>query len=57
LLIIGTGQYDRVTLSDDANAYFRKKKCRVKLMATPKACETWNESEKEKTIGLFHLTC
>ena len=57
LLIIGTGQYDRVTLSKEAESYLKKKKCRVKLLATPKACETWNQSEKKKTIGLFHLTC
>ena len=55
-LIIGTGQYNRVGLSDEAEKYFDKKGCRVKLMATPKAIQAWNTAA-EKTIGLFHVTC
>jgi hypothetical protein len=55
-LIIGSGQYGKLELSDDANRYFARKSCRVKLMATPKAIEAWNES-RDGTIGLFHVTC
>jgi hypothetical protein len=57
LLIIGTGQYDQVSLSNEAESYFKKKKCRVKLLATPEAVDIWNKNEKKMTIGLFHLTC
>jgi hypothetical protein len=55
-LIIGTGHYGRVGLSDEAERYFKKNGCRVKLAATPKAIEAWNTAD-EKVIGLFHVTC
>jgi hypothetical protein len=56
LLIIGTGHYDRVGLSDEAEKYFKKHSCRVKLEATPKAIHAWNTAD-EKAIGLIHVTC
>jgi len=56
LLIIGTGQYDLVRLSEEAQAYLRKQDCRTKLAATPEAIRIWNKA-KGKVIGLFHVTC
>lgn len=56
LLIIGTGQYDLVRLSDEAQAYLEKHNCQVKLAATPEALGIWNQA-KGKVIGLFHVTC
>jgi hypothetical protein len=56
LFIIGTGHYDRVGLSDEAQRYFKKHGCRVKMAATPKAIKAWDTAD-EKTIGLFHVTC
>jgi hypothetical protein len=56
LLIIGTGQYDLVRLSDEAQAYLQKHNCRTKLAATPDAIRLWNEAQG-KVIGLFHVTC
>jgi hypothetical protein len=56
LLIIGTGQYDLVHLSEEAEVYLRKKGCQRKLAATPEAIGIWNETEG-KVIGLFHVTC
>jgi hypothetical protein len=56
LLIIGTGHYGRVGLSDEATSYLKKHGCRVKLEATPEAMHTWNTAD-EKTIALFHVTC
>ncbi len=55
-LIIGTGQYGNVRLSDEAADYFKRKKCKVILLPTPKAIRTWNEAEGE-VISLFHVTC
>ncbi len=55
-LIIGTGQYGKVELSDDASEYFKRKKCDVDLLPTPKAIGLWNES-KGALIGMFHVTC
>jgi hypothetical protein len=56
LLIIGTGQYDLVRLSEEAQAYLKKRNCRTKLAATPDAIRIWNKA-KGKVIGLFHVTC
>lgn len=55
-LIIGTGQYDNVRLSDEAADYFKRKQCQVELLPTPTAIHTWNETEGA-VIGLFHVTC
>jgi hypothetical protein len=55
-LIIGSGQTGMVKLSDEAKAYFKRKKCQVKLLPTPKAIRNWNTSEGE-TLGMFHVTC
>jgi len=56
LLIIGTGRYDLVRLSEEAQTYLRKHNCRTKLAATPDAIGLWNKA-KGKVIGLFHVTC
>ena len=55
-LIIGTGQYGVLKLSDEAAEYFRKKECCVEMFPTPEAIGKWNES-KGNMIGLFHVTC
>ncbi len=55
-IIIGSGQENSVSLSDEADEYFKKKKCKVSLMATPKAVREWNKAKGE-VIGLFHVTC
>jgi len=55
-LIVGTGQYDSVRLSEEAEAYLREHDCRTELAATPDAIHLWNEA-KGKVIGLFHVTC
>ena len=56
-LIIGTGQYSRVSLSDEAEDYLKQKNCRVILLPTDEAIKAWNKTESGKTIGLFHVTC
>jgi hypothetical protein len=55
-LIIGTGQYGNVRLSDEAADYFKRKHCHVDLEPTPTAIRTWNEAGGA-TAGLFHVTC
>ena len=56
LIIIGSGQYGAVELSEEATEYFKKKNCKVVLIATPQAIKEWNKA-KGKVIGLFHVTC
>ncbi len=55
-LIIGSGQYGNVTLSDEAADYFKRKECPVDLQPTPQAIDAWNETNGS-VIGLFHVTC
>lgn len=56
VIIIGSGQYDTLHLSPEAEAYFEKKGCKVILQGTPTAIQTFNQT-KGKKIGVFHVTC
>ena len=56
LLVIGTGQYGLVELSDEAVGYLERKKCKVKLYPTPEAVQVWNAA-RGQVIGIFHVTC
>jgi hypothetical protein len=55
-LIVGTGQQGNVRLSGEAEGYFARTRCRVRLLPTPEAIQAWNEAEGA-VIGLFHITC
>ena len=55
-LIVGSGQMGNVRLSPEAEAYFKKKDCKVLLQPTPDAIQVFNETHAKK-IGLFHVTC
>ena len=55
-VVIGSGQYGALGLSNEAMKYFRNKDCSVKLLPTPEAIEEWNKSQTG-TIGMFHITC
>ena len=51
-----SGQMGNVHLSQEAEAYFAKKGCKVLLQPTPDATHVFNRSHAKK-IGLFHVTC
>lgn len=55
-IVIGTGQYGVLKLSEEARSFLEEKKCSVKLFPTPEAIEIWND-EKGAFIALFHITC
>jgi hypothetical protein len=55
-LIVGSGQYGRVRLSPEAAAFAEQRDCRVLLLPTPEAIDTWNRAQG-RSIGLFHVTC
>src|SRR6266508_1963599 len=55
-LLLGTGQYDTVVLSEEAAAYFERNRCQVELLPTPEVIPVWNQAEGA-VIGLFHVTC
>jgi hypothetical protein len=50
-LIIGSGQLNNVRLSPEAEAYFKKRDCKVLLQPTPDAIQVFNNSHAKK-IGL-----
>lgn len=55
-LVVGTGQYGRVRLSPEAEAYLQDHKCKVLMAPTQEAIDVWNSSDP-RSIGLFHVTC
>ena len=55
-IIIGSGQLGNVHLSQEAEAYFKKHGCKVRLEPTAQAIDVFNQSHRKK-IGLFHVTC
>jgi hypothetical protein len=55
-LLVGTGQYDTVALSQEAAAYFKRHRCQVELLPTPEMIPVWNQAEGA-VIGLVHVTC
>jgi hypothetical protein len=55
-LLIGTGAFDRVRLSEEATAFFQQRGVEVQLLKTPKAVKKWNELSG-RVIGLFHISC
>lgn len=55
-IIIGTGQTGFVELSEEAEDFFREKRCGIELFPTPWAIERWNEVEG-RIAAMFHITC
>ena len=55
-LIIGTGQYGALKLSDEAKAFLDDEGCAVTLAPTPEAIEHYNTTA-QPTTAMFHLTC
>jgi len=55
-MTIGTGQHGLMELSEEAADYLKRKKCRVALLPTGEAIQSWNQVKGEH-IGLFHVTC
>jgi hypothetical protein len=55
-LLIGSGQYGLVKLSEEAAAHLAEQGCEVLLLPTKEAVQAWNNAEGA-VIGLFHVTC
>jgi hypothetical protein len=56
LLVVGTGAFGSVRLSDEADAYLADRDCRVIMVPTQKLRRLWNELA-DPAIGLIHITC
>ena len=55
-ILIGSGQYGMVSLSEEASEFLERKGCSVLLKKTDEAIEIWNGTGGN-WIGLFHITC
>ncbi len=55
-LLIGTGQFGLVQLSDEADRFFQGRGVATELRPTPEAMQLWNEMQG-RVIALFHVTC
>ena len=55
-LIVGTGFFDRVRLSPEAETFLAKHKCGVDLLPTKKAVRLWNERQGT-VVAILHITC
>lgn len=55
-IIVGTGQYGVLKLTDDARQFFEKEQCELISMDTPDAISAWNHAEG-KAIAMFHVCC
>ena len=56
VLLIGSGQFGRAALSDEAEAFFAEHAVRVEVLPTPGAARRWNDISG-RVVGLFHVTC
>ena len=55
-IIIGSGQYGVLKLSEEASEYLHENGCRFIIQPTPDALKVWNNTEGQFN-GLFHITC
>jgi hypothetical protein len=55
-LVVGTGQFGRVKLSDEAAGFLRQQGCQPILAPTAEAADIWNAAQGA-VAGLFHITC
>lgn len=55
-LLIGSGMFDKVRLSDQAADFFRSNNTTVIILPTGKAVRYWNDRHVPM-VGLFHITC
>lgn len=55
-LIIGTGFFEKFSISPDVIDFCLEKGCKVSILPTKMAAEVWNKS-KGDAVGYFHLVC
>ena len=56
-LLIGSGHFGRVQLSEEARAFFDARGVNVEILPTPEASRRWNALEAQGAVALFHVTC
>lgn len=59
ILIVGTGQYGKLGLMDEAKELLEEENIEFRELKTPEAIEFFNENKEppREKIGIFHVTC
>lgn len=57
LLVVGTGQYGRLSLLPGAREVLEKKGIKLVELKTPEATQYYQKENRNSTIGIFHITC
>jgi len=58
VLVIGTGAYGRVNVTQEVFEYARENNIKLIIDSTQQACEEYNRlSKTEKVVAALHLTC
>ncbi|MGQ9844626.1 MAG: Mth938-like domain-containing protein [Caldisericia bacterium] len=57
ILIIGTGAYGFMKISEDLIEKLNDMKIEYYILETPKAVKKFNEIKNKIKLGVFHLTC
>lgn len=56
VLVVGSGQFGRAELSDEAAAFLVSHQVSVEVLPTSDAIQRWNQLSG-RVIALFHITC
>lgn len=59
VVVVGTGQYGRLGLLDEAKKLLEEKGIEVVELKTPEAAKQFERREepRERKLGIFHVTC
>lgn len=57
VVVVGTGQYGRLSLLDEARELLREKDIELVEAKTPRAIKEYERRDKGITLGIFHVTC
>lgn len=55
-MVVGSGQYDQLTVSEEAIRFLSDKGCLLIVLPTPEAINYWNKDDIP-ACGMFHTTC
>jgi hypothetical protein len=55
-MVVGSGQYDQVTFSEEAIRFLTDQGCLLIVLPTQDAIKYWNKSD-QPACGMFHTTC
>jgi len=57
VLVIGTGYYGQMKVAEEVEEKLKELNIEYYIVDTRKATEIYNDIEKQRKVGAFHLTC